>query len=312
MIIQLILFILIASTCYLIADSIISKNINNKISKYLKTKNDQYYNDLMKYYEKNKKVKIITKINLLRKINILIDKAGLKRGIFLNPLTIIVSCFFTFVVCYFLVFQLFKIILLSFIISLPSVFAPIFILSMIAEAKSKKIEKVMLNFLLQLKNYTRINNDILYAFKEVKTIEPLQGYIKKFLVEINSGIKFEKAIENFKDKITFEKLKMVLTNMQYCYLHGGSFSDLIQKNYKMLDEIQKEKNMREQETMSARIVLMILIVLDLFVYFTFIKNNYENYLIMTRSLFGNLILYWNFISLWILVVLGYKVKKLDY
>lgn len=309
---NIILLLLISVSCYLIADILIAKNLNDKISKYLKQKSDKYYEDLIKHYEKNKKVKITTKLNIFHKINILIEKANIKRGILFNPISIIFSCIVTFVICYLLVFNSFKIVLLSLIIALPSVFIPIFILSIMAEIQSKKIEKVMLNFLLQLKNYTQINNDIIYAFKQVKTIEPLQGYIKKFLVEINSGIKFEKAIENLKEKITFEKVKMVFTNMQYCYINGGNFSELINKSYKMISDIQTEKNSREQETMGARIVLVILIILDLFVYFTFIQNNHDNYLIMTKSFVGNLILYWNFISIWFLLVLIHKVKKLDY
>ena len=100
--------------------------------------------------------------------------------------------------------------------------------------------------------------------------------------------------------------------MQYSYTNGGSFSELISKNHKMISDIQNEKNAREQETMGARIVLIILIILDLFIYFTFIKSDYENYLIMTKSLIGTLILYWNFISIWILLILIRKVKKLDY
>lgn len=312
MILNIVLFSLICTSCYLIAEILISKNIDKKISKYLKHKSDKYYEDLIKYYEKNKKVKILSKLNILHKINILIDKAGLQRGILLNPITVILLSIFIFAICYLLVFKSFKIILLSVIISAPSILLPTFILSMISEIKSQKIEKVMLNFLLQLKNYTKINNDIVYAFKEVKTIEPLQSYVKKFLVEINSGIKFEKAIENIKEKITFKKFQEVFTNMQYCYLHGGDFANLISKNYKMLSDVQKEKSAREQETMGARIVLIILILLDLFIYFTFIKNNNENYLIMTGSFFGNLILYWNFISIWLLMFLIHKVKKLDY
>ena len=310
--IKIILFLLTCVTCYLIADILISKNLDDKVSKYLKDKNEKYYKDLLKHYEKNKKIKITTKLNIIHKINILIEKAGLSRGILINPITILISCISTFLVCYLIIFNIFKIILLSLIISVPTIFIPIIILSFIAESKSKKIEKVMTNFLLQLKNYTQINNDIIYAFNQVKTIEPLQSYVKKFLLEVNSGIKFEKAIENLKEKITFEKFKTFFTNMQYCYLNGGSFTELINKSYKIISKIQEEKNIRQQETMGARIVLMVLIILDLFVYFTFIKNDYDNYLIMTKSLIGNLILYWNFISIWILFILIHKVKKLDY
>lgn len=312
MFIKCILLLLICITCYLITDILITRNVDTKVSRYLKYRSDKYYEDLIKKHEKNKKVKISTKLNLFHKINLLIEKAGFRIGILLNPLTIIVISFITFVICYSIIFSSFKIVSLSFIISIPAILIPILILSFIAENKSKKIEKVMLNVLLQLKNYTQLNNDIIYAFRQIKTVEPLQSYVKKFLVEINSGIKFEKAIENLKEKITFEKFKMVLSNMQYCYLNGGNFTELVDKSYRMIANIQNEKNSREQETMGARIVLVILIILDLFVYFTFIKNNYENYLIMTKSLIGNLILYWNFISIWILFVLIYKVKKLDY
>ena len=130
-----------------------------------------------------------------------------------------------------------------------------YILSLIKEYNSWKLEKTMQDFLLQLKNYTQINNDIVYAFKQVKTMEPLQGHINTLLVEIGSGIKFEKAIENIKEKISFEALKSVFSNILYCYLYGGDFAELLNKSYKMVNRIQKEKSSRNEETKNARIVL---------------------------------------------------------
>ena len=58
-------------------------------------------------------------------------------------------------------------------------------------------------------------------------------------------------------------------------------------------------------------MLYILIFINLFIYVTNIKNNYENYLIMQKTIVGNLILYWNFISMCLLLILANKVKKLD-
>lgn len=309
---KIIIFLCIGISCYLFVDCLFEKNINQKVSKFIKNKNEKYYEDLLKSREKSKKIKTASKLNLFHKIYLLMEQAGFKPSLLWNPLTIVLLGIVIFLVTYKIVFSIFQISLLSIFISIPAFFAPIVILSFIAESKNKKIEKVILNVLLQLKNYTQINNDILYALKEVKTIEPLQSHIKKFLLEMNSGIKFEKAIQNLKEKIPFKKFQMVFTNMQYCYLYGGDFSELMSKNYKMIAAVQNEKNHREQETTSARIVLGVLIVLDLFVYFTFIKDNYENYEIMTKSLLGNVILYWNFISIWLLVLLMQKVKKLDY
>ena len=242
----------------------------------------------------------------------IIDRSGLGRGILINPVTLIFVCIICFILTYMLVFKVFKIALLSFIIAVPSLIFPIIFLNIMAEFNEQKIEKVMLDFLLQLKNYTKINNDIVYAMQEVKTIEPLQSHVKKFLVELGSGIKFEKAMENLKEKIKCESFGVLLVNLEHCYLQGGNFSDLIDKNYKLISDLQKEKNNRRQETQSARIVLFVLIFLDLFIYFSFIKNDYDNYLIMQRSVLGNLILYWNFISMWLLVLLANRVKRLDY
>lgn len=309
---NILLLILICLIIYIIIDMAYKARLLDKVSRYIKIKNDKYYKDLIAYCNKRKKVSIKARFNLIYKIGILLDKAGIKSNLLINPTTIILLCIMCFFVCYIIVFNIFKIVLLSLIISIPAIFLPIVILNMISNYKSEQLEKVMLDFLLQLKNYTRINNDIIYAFKQVNTSDQLQGYIQTFLIQVNSGVKFENAMENLKEKIPFEKLKQVFSNIEYCYIYGGDFSELMDKSYKIISKVQKEKSKRIQDTKSARIVLGILIVLNLFIYFTYIENNAENYLLMTKKLAGMVILYWNFISIWILVFLMHKVKKLDY
>ena len=229
--------------------------MDEKIARLVQAKNEKYYKDLINYYNKNKKVKLNTRLNIFYKLNILIDKSGLNRGILINPISIIIysiSCFF---VAFWFSYSIFGIQSLSMIVAIPAVFLPTFIINLIKEYNAKKIEKIMLDFLLQLKNYTKINNDIVYAFNQVKTINPLQKHINTFLLELNSGIKFEKAIENIKEKIEFNSLKTVFSNIEYCYIYGGDFSLLMDKSYKLINKIQKEKSSRIQETKSARIVL---------------------------------------------------------
>ena len=312
MIWDVILFILIGISIYFIIDNLIQKDILNKINGYFIAKNEKYYENLLRYYDRNKKIKLKERVNYIHKINILIDRCDLKRSIIISPLTITFLGVVAVIISYSIAFDFFKMFLLSLLISLPLFYLPFAILKLLAEYKEAKIEKVFLNFLLQLKNYTKINNDIVAAMKEVKTIEPLQSYIRKFLIEIDSGIRFEKAIENFKEKINIKQIKMFLTNIEHCYLYGGNFSTLIDRSYEMISEIQNEKSKRAEETKSARIVLFILMFLDVLVYISFIKSNEENYLIMRKSIIGNLILYWNFISMWILIWISTRVKKLDY
>lgn len=312
MIFNILIYISILFTSYLAISQIADAKIINKLDKYLNEKSDKYYEELLKYHNKNKKVKIKVKLNLLHKINFKIEKANLKRNAFINPITIIVMSIFCFIISYFGIFNFLKIIFLSIIISTPSLLIPIVILDMIGGYKTSIMEKAILNFLLQLKNYTKINNDIVYAMSEVKTVEPLQSYINTFLIQIGSGIKFENAIEDLKEKINIDVFKNFLTHVEHCYLYGGNFTKLLDRSYKMIEEIQKEKKNRIQETKSARLALFILIFLDIIVYVVNIKNESGNFAIMKKTVLGNLILYWNFISMGLLVLLANKVKKLDY
>lgn len=312
MIKSIIWFSLMSFIAYLIIDQIIDNKLLHKMNNYIKEKNEKYYEELIKYYEKNKKIKLKNKFNIIRNINIELDKAGIRRNILINPITIILFSIITFVLSYIFSFQFFKTISLSIIVSLPSLLAFKTVINYITEYKIQRIEKAFPDFLLQLKNYTKISNDIIFAFGQIETIEPLQTYVNTFLVEVNSGIKFEKAIENFREKIKIETIKSFLTNVENCYLYGGNFTELIGKSYQLIVEIQNEKNNRIEETKSARLVLFILIFLDFFIYVTNIKNNHENYLIMQKSVIGNMILYWNFLSIWLLLFLANRVKKLDY
>ena len=148
---KIVLFLFLGISCYLLVDFVFSQNIKQKVSKYIKYKNNKYYEELLKSYEKKKKTKTNSKINLFHQIHILIEQAGIKVTLFLNPITIVLIGMMIFFISYKIVFQIFQMVLLSLLISLPTIFIPIVILSLLAETKNKKIEKVMLNFLLQLK-----------------------------------------------------------------------------------------------------------------------------------------------------------------
>ena len=312
MLLNILLFVLIGITIYLILEKVKEEKILEKINEYIEKKNEKYYRNFLNDYEKHKKVKILQKYNLAYKLNVLIEKAAIKRNMFVNPVMIILYGVGTSCCVYAIAFEFFKIVSLAIVVALPTIFVPAMILEWIANYKSEKLEKTFLNFLVQLKNYAHISNDIASVLRQVKTVEPLQNYLDKFNVEISSGINFETAIEHLKEKISVKRFKEFFSNVQHCYLYGGKFTELIDKNYKIIADLQMEKERRRQETQSARLVLYILMFLNIFVYVTYIKNNYENYMIMQRSLFGMIILYWNFISMWLLIFLAENVKKLDY
>lgn len=309
---KVILFVSILIFSYNLIKYMCELKLLEKVNNYVTNKNEKYYDEYIKRSEKSQKVDIKERFNIVYKINLMIERAGISRGLFINPISLILYSIICFFFVYNVFFNFFKISTLSLIVSIPFGFLPFGIINMIASSKNERLEKVFLNFLLQLKNYTKINNDITGAFKQIETIEPLQTYINKFNIEISSGVKFEKAIEHIKEKISTNKFKEFFSNVQYCYLYGGNFAELIDRNYDIISELQKEKNKRKQETKGARVSLYILIFLDLYMYLTYINNNYDNYLIMQKSFFGTAILYWNFGSMLLLMLLASKVKKLDY
>ncbi len=312
MVLKILLGILLFIDSYLIVMKIKEIHLQDKINQYVNHKSEKYYEDLLKFYEKNKKIKLKTKMGLLQKITLKMDRAGVKSGVIMNPFTIIIASLLSVMVSYILCLRFFKVMTTSFLISAPMLFFPFFVLQILEEYRASKVEKAANNFLLQLKNYTQINNDIVYALGEVKTIEPLQGYIHTFLLELNRGIRFEVAMEHFKEKLHSETLKMFLSNVQYCYLYGGSFSKLITKSYFLFNQLQQEKEKRMNETKSARLVLYILVILDMMVYVVTIRNHAANEGLMQKTMIGKAILNWNFISMWLLIMLANKVKKLDY
>lgn len=309
---NILLFLLIGVSTYLIIEKIRENKILEKINKYINKKNELYYKEFLKNYEKSKKIKLVENLNVKYKISLLIERANINQNILINPVSLIIYGMICSFVVYTFAFNVFKVHGIALIISAPCIVIPFVIIKAVISYKAQKMEKVFLNFLLQLKNYTKISNDVVGAFQSIETIEPLQSYIRKFNIELNSGIKFEAAIEHLKEKIGILKFREFFSNVQYCYLYGGNFSSLIDKSYKSINEIQKEKAKRLEETRSARLVLLILMLLNIVVYITYVRNNTENYMIMKSSVLGLGILYWNFISMWILIYLSEKVKELDY
>lgn len=309
---NILLFLLIGVSTYLIIEKIRENKILEKINKYINKKNELYYKEFLKNYEKSKKIKLVENLNVKYKISLLIERANINQNILINPVSLIIYGMICSFVVYIFAFNVFKVHGIALIISAPCIVIPFVIIKAVISYKAQKMEKVFLNFLLQLKNYTKISNDVVGAFQSIETIEPLQSYIRKFNIELNSGIKFEAAIEHLKEKIGILKFREFFSNVQYCYLYGGNFSSLIDKSYKSINEIQKEKAKRLEETRSARLVLLILMLLNIVVYITYVRNNTENYMIMKSSVLGLGILYWNFISMWILIYLSENVKELDY
>lgn len=314
---KVILFFTTAFFSFVLVSRGFKRQYLKKISENIRIINEEYLHEMTRRKEKHKKLKIKKTRNLIHRINILIDRAGIRANNllwFVNASFILFVCLCSSLLVYFIFNHFFKVISVSFIMAVPGFLLPLILLEFLAQKKEDAIEKILGIYLLQLKNNTKIHNNIIEAFKAVENncIEPLKTFTKQFLVEVNSGISVETALENFKEKVNITRFKLFLTNIQYCYTYGGSFTELLDKTHQLISEIEKEKKNRVQETRSARWVLLILIGLDLFLYFNFIKAQPTYMNIMRSTFWGQIILNVNFLSIWLLLWLSHAVKRLDY
>lgn len=286
-----------------------------EIKEKINSRNTKYINKLV-YQKENKTLFKYNEKNLFDKLYILLIKTGIMENKYLwwiIPQTIIIFCFIIFVISYLIFYPILKLKSLAITLCIPIAFIPIFLLIIYSEINEEKIEKNLISYIIQLKNQVKINNDIIFAFKNTSkyAMKPLNTYINIFLFEISNGVNITVAFENLKNKVNIERFKQLITNLESCYMNGGDFYNLLDKTQNIFLKVQEERNNRNNQTMSSRIVLIILIAMSIFVYFNFINSNQENYNIMINDFIGSIILHWNFVSIWIMMFLITLIKKID-
>lgn len=265
---------------------------------------------------KNKKHKVINtkiKTNYFDRIISNIDFKNNKYFKWVNSKTIFFTVLVLFVLLLFSMREIIGNYFLTIIFILPLSFLPIFIILIYSELSKIKMENNIINYILQLKNQSKISDDIIQIFRNVLpyTQNPLKNYVKAFLYEIDRGMHVSIAFKNFREKIRFKRFNQLLINLESCYFNGGNIYNLLDKTQKVFIKYQRERINKNEQTISARIVLFFLMFLIIFVYFVFIKNNLEIYNIMIKDFFGFIILFSNMISIWFMIGLIIYVQKID-
>jgi Flp pilus assembly protein TadB len=208
---------------------------------------------------------------------------------------------------------IFKITSVAIILSVPFVFSGVLVIQYFADKKQEKLEEVMNDFFIQFRGEIKVNNDIISAFKKIQNtcLPPFNEYINKMMIEIKAGEIPEEALKRFADKVDINKFNLYINNLKYCNTYGGNVETLTIETQKMIEDLLKQKKKRKKETNSICTALYMLIGIDLLIYFNFIISNASYLKLMTNSSIGNAIINLNFISIWVVVLLSYFVKKLD-
>ena len=165
-------------------------------------------------------------------------------------------------------------------------------LELIAEKKQEKLEDGLSDFFIQLKSALKVNSEIIEALRRIQNnvLEPFSTYTKQMLNEINAGRLPEEALESFAQKIDIEKFSLYINNVRYCHIYGGNITLLTEKTQEVINEAIKQKIKRKKETRSACTVLYALIVIDFYMYFSFIASNQYYLSLINETVIGQIII----------------------
>ena len=232
----------------------------------------------------------------------------------ITVLSLFIMGFVVSIIVFFICNLIFPLSSISFIIACPLVLTPFWLIKYIANKEQEKMEHGLNDFLIQLKSALKVTPEIIEALRRIQNIamEPFLSYTKQLLIEINTGKLPEKALESFAYKVNIKKFSFYINNIRYCQVYGGDITTLTEKTQETLSEALKQKRKRVKETRSICIVLYILIVIDIYMYFSFIQGNKYYLDIMLNTGMGRCILDINFISIWGILWLSRVVKKFDY
>lgn len=221
--------------------------------------------------------------------------------------TIIFSFIFSIII-YFISYKIFSIYSTSILISVFCFFIPYNFVKRLYYNKKGKILNMFPTYIITLKTYTQVTNDIIIAFKNAKVVEPLKTYIDRFNMYVEKGINVIEAFEILKKDIDISKISDFISSLQICYINGGDFSILLQRYANLLSKINLQREKEEQENFSSILVLSILVIINLILLFSFVFANYEYKVIITQTFVGKIILNINIVSY---VFIYFMIKKIS-
>lgn len=228
-----------------------------------------------------------------------------------KPSMLIVISFLLSIMAYFVTYRVFQLKSTSIIISVSSFFLPYCILKYTIFYHKSKILKAFPTYIINLKNYTQVDNDIIVAFKRAYVDMPLKFFIDRFNVSLENGVNIYEAFERLKADINIKKINELLTALQYCHINGGNFTKLIDRYSKILMNVNLQKEKERQNSYATKIILLIIIIINIYMMFSFVFAYSEYFNIMTNTVMGIIIVNFNILSYILIVVFIVRMNKLE-
>lgn len=271
-------------------------------------------NNIIEY--KNKGISFLNNINYIKKyvysINeIKENKMINKYNSILNGTLMIALSIITFIIIYIIVFFFTGVYSLAFLSAFPALFLSNFIIKYILNNHKEKIIRALPGYIINLRNYVEIDNNIVAALDKVTCPNILSIYINRFNIAVKKGTNVILAFENMKKQINIKMVSEILTLLQSCYIYGGNYKTFLERYEKNINKIILEREKVSQELFSSNIVLAFMICINIYILITYIFLNNEYKTVMIGSFVGVVILNANILSFYLISYIIYKIKKLE-
>jgi hypothetical protein len=97
----------------------------------------------------------------------------------------------------------------------------------------------------------------------------------------------------------------------FVILIGGNFSNLLDKYLYILINTKTQKEKQKEESLSSKIVLGVLIVINMYMLYSYIYQNNKNLEVMLNTLPGKLIININVVSYILIFYILLKINKME-
>lgn len=305
MFITIIIYIIV-SIIFKLKNKYFNLNKSNKKNKYIMFNN---YNRII--YKNNFLYKKINEFLKSFNNNILQVKKINNKFNYISFYFIIFFSFFLMIISFAFSYKIFHIVSTSLILSIISFFIPNIILKYILNKHKEKLMCEFPTYAITLKNYTKVNNDLIFAFKRASVTGAFKKYIETFNFSIEKGLKVDDCFEKLKNDININKINNFFTAACNCYKNGGDFSKLLDKYSNILTKVNLQKEKEKEESFSSKLVLYILVFVNIYLLFGFVFNDEEYKNLLLNTFFGKIIINFNILSYIFIMFFIKKINKME-
>ena len=112
-----------------------------------------------------------------------------------------------------------------------------------------------------------------------------------------------------KSSINISKISEFFTAVEYCYINGGNFVNIIDKYLSSLVKLNMQKEKEEEKRLEIKLVILFLIAVNFYMLFGFIYANPTYKEIILNNLVGKIIVNINIISYVIIFLIFRNTNK---